>query len=214
MVIKAYSLISILLSIIALVFSFLAFYFRFLRPAKLKLMAAEDIGLWHSHGNFRIDIPITISNNGTKTGHVHQIGIIINNVQNDDEKFFLKWNFFQKFDFTKSSWGPESLPNFISIPEKATVQKNISFNSDNSMKDWIPLPGKYKIYILAWTKRKETPDLSDRFNLNIDEKIKNEIKEKLDANKKESTYYRRDDWGKWTSKRLSKVEYKNLIRKS
>lgn len=205
-------LVSLLISILALAISGFTFYFKFLRGPKLIISTAEKIGLWHGHGEFLMDIPITITNEGARAGYIYQMGLIIQNYHNVEERFFLKWDMFLKFNFSKNSWDPDEIASLISAPEKTTIFKYVKFRSDDSMKNWLPAPGKYVVYVLGWSRKGDIPNLFDKFELNTDDQMRNNLRQNMEADNFVTTYYSRNDWGKWTSKRLSSVEFKNLTK--
>lgn len=121
--------VSFSISILALVISGLTFYFKFLRRPKLKIRAAEKIGLWHGHGDFLMDVPITVTNEGARAGYIYQMGLIIENYHNVEERFFLKWDMFLGFNFSKNSWDPYEMASLISAPEKTSIFKYIDRKS-------------------------------------------------------------------------------------
>ena len=206
------NLASLLISILALAISAFTFYFKFLRQAKPIISAAEKIGLWHAHGEFQMDIPITITNEGARVGYIYQMGLIIENYHNVEERYFLKWELFQKLNLSKGTWEADELASLISVPEKTTINKYVRFRSDNSMKDWLPGLGKYVVYVLGWSRKGDIPNIYDNFELNTDDQMRNNLRQNMEADKLVTTYYIRNDWGKWTPKRLSSVEFKNLTK--
>jgi len=206
--------VSFSISIVAIVISGLTLYYKFLRGPKLIIRAAEKIGLWHGHGDFLMDIPTTITNEGARAGYIYQMGLIIENYHNVEERFFLKWDMFLRLDFSKNSWDPYEMASLISAPGNTTIFKYVKFGSDGSMKNWLPSPGKYVVHILGWSRKGDTPDLFDKFELNTDSQLSNSLRQNMEADNFVTTYYTRTDWGKWIPKKLSSVEFNNLTKRS
>jgi len=200
-----------LFSSIALLFAGVSLYRTHFKPAKIKIHVGETITLWHENSNLAFDIPVSLANVGRKPGIVHSMAIIISNPKIKEENFFIKWKWFLNFNTEKNNWGKEGFIIPISVNQDSCVFKYINFISSNSKIIWSPNPGKYKIIILGWSKKRNKPDLKEEFNIYIDEAKSEQIRKNLSLNKGGCNYIFRSNCGNLTSKNLSIKELNNLI---
>lgn len=202
--------ISLKFSLIALLFAGVSLYKTHFRPAKIKIHAGERITLWHENSNLAFDIPVSLTNVGGKPGIVHSMAVIISNPKNKEEIFFIKWMWFLNFNTEENNWEKEDLVVPISVNQDSCVFKYINFISSNSKIIWSPNPGKYKIIILGWSKKRDKADLKEEFNIYIDEARSEQIRKNLSLNEGNSNYIFRSNCGNLTSKNLSIKELNNL----
>jgi hypothetical protein len=206
------NIIPIFISIISLILASIALYNAHFKRARLKIYSAETIAVWHDkNGIFSVDIPININNEGTKAGIVQSMSVVIKNLQNE-EAFLLKWNWFLKFDALNHKWDVDGFPFPIAINGKGSVFKCVCFWGGNETKNWTPSPGTFDIFILGWSKPDFSPDINEYFKISIDRDTSDKIKANLSQLNMKNTYIFRQDWGKWSSKRLSIVELERLIK--
>jgi hypothetical protein len=207
------AIISIVISVISAFTALIALYHSYLKPAKIRIFASERQALWHDDlGRLCADISMNVNNEGSKVGIVQSVALVIKNQNIEDDSYLLRMDWFLKYNTSNHSWDVEGFPFPISINKGESVFKCIQFLSGPELTNWIPNPGRYELCILAWTQTGIKPDIKEKFEILIDQDTSEKIKSNLTQKTKNSIYVFRKEWGKWGSKKLSKLELEELIK--
>lgn len=176
----------VIISITAVVVSFITLYLSSLRPAILELIAGETMQVYHqSDGELRIDIPVVFSNKGTRSGVIMSVGLILRNPETQ-EAILLKWDGHKVFE--KGIWVFRAFDSPIAISGDSQIVQMVNFKGGAASKGWVPMPVKYDLFLIGWTKADQNPDIRYGFQFTLHQKNTEIIKQ---------NYIERNRNGEW-----------------
>ena len=203
-----------LISVVAVSISLISLYFTTLQPAKVTLLPAEEISFWHSDGILNVLVPCIFRNSGAQAGVIHKVALVIKELGDKETALLLSWEYFRYFDEKSYTWKKEDVAFPVVTHSRNSIFKAISFYGGTDSKNWLPQPMTYDLYLLAWSKASYEPDLHVKFEVTFEKSIAQDIKSDLEDGIVELHSVKRADWGKWSSKKLSPLELRELIYKT
>ncbi len=171
------TLIPIIVSITAVIISAITFYIGTLRPADLTFFSGETLQIYHhKDGELRIDIPVVFVNKGSKPGFVLSMGVVIKNPINE-KTILAKWEGFKGVENNKWEFRYYDFP--IVLSGKSEIVEMVNFGGGEKVKNWIPEPVTYDIYLVGWTQVDDWPDLKYEFKVKFSKESIKKIRSNL-----------------------------------
>ncbi len=153
--------ISTIIAIVSLLIAVAALVLNHLRPAKITTFLGPVVTIGYPmDGGFSVNLPVTFSNHGAKTGSVFRAAVTICQRESQHERYFMQWDSFLKLEFQPVQWVHDELAHALAIPGKSILAKNILFV-------WYPISqppitireGLYDLVFLFWTSDMTVPHI-------------------------------------------------------
>lgn len=151
--------ISTVIAIFSLLVAATALVLNHLSPAKITTFIGPVATFGYpNEGGFSLNLPVTFSNHGSKTGSIFRVAAAICHRESPHERYFMQWDSFLKLEFRPAQWVHDELAHALVIAGKSILAKNILFVWYPTSQPPITIrEGLYDLVLLFWTSDMTVP---------------------------------------------------------
>lgn len=163
----------LLISLTSLAFVLLTFYLTNVRPPKIRCQIGPTLQVYHGDhaagGSTGFYLPVTFENTSVRTGIVSDVGLLLYRKDQPEERFFMTWREFAKYDPVGSrGWKFDEVAHALAVPGRSTVTKIVWFMwFPESLPKLHPREGSYVVNLCYWTRLRKQPQ-SQRHEVVVD----------------------------------------------